>query len=75
MDRAPTGPNFNPTGSDLDNSPRTVEDCTGRGVTDPGVVWARRLSDPGVWERRDHGVEDPEEDRWAVRPREPLPAD
>ena len=57
-------------------SPSTVEDCRGLGVTDPGV-WDLRVPDPGVVDRRDQGVEGPDEEErwWALRPRELLSAD
>ena len=57
-------------------SPSTVEDCRGLGVTDPGV-WDLRVPDPGVVDRRDQGVEGPDEEKrcWALRPRELLSAD
>ena len=48
--------------------------CGGRGVTEPGVR-DLRVPDPGVCDRRDQGVEGPEEERWAGRPRLPLSAD
>ena len=51
-----------------------MDDCSGRGVTDPGMR-DLPVPDPGVRDRRDHGVDGPDDDLCPGQPSERLSAD